>query len=629
MIKLSAEEATKTLQTREFQTEIKQLLDIVINSLYTEREIFLRELISNAADALEKFRYHSLTSKDYKDEDLPLEISIDVDNEKHTLTITDTGIGMTEQEVIDNIGTIAHSGSKNFIQQLAASEQKDLSLIGQFGVGFYSAFMVAKKVRMFTRSYLPDAQGCEWVSEGLGSYELGPAEGLSRGTKLILELKDDASEFSNAERIKRIIRQYSNFVPFPIKVNGEQVNTVQAIWTRNKNEVTEDEYNDFYKFVSGDYDKPMYRLHFTTDAPLSINALLFVPKQNMERFGFGRMEPGVSIYSRKVLIRQHDEDILPGWLRFVRGIVDSEDLPLNISRETTQDRALMNKLRRVITGRFLKFLLEQAEKDPDKYLEFWKTFGVFLKEGLATDFTDRDDLAKLLRFESSKSEPGKMVSLTEYVDRMKPGQEAIYFIFGPSRAAIEAGPYLEAFRAADIEVLYTQEPVDDFALSNLGQFEGKNLVSADQAELDIPAPPPKEGMESLEYDQIREITAWFKEVLGERVNEVRESSRLVESPAIILDLDGIMTGSMQRFMKAMSEEMGEEGPITRKVLEINPSHPLIKRLLSLRQEDEVLAKLVAEQILDNALIASGALDDPRLMVDRVYRIMELALDKKN
>ncbi|NMA52675.1 MAG: molecular chaperone HtpG, partial [Peptococcaceae bacterium] len=534
-----------------------------------------------------------------------------------------------EQEVVDNIGTIAHSGSKSFIQQLAASEQKDLNLIGQFGVGFYSAFMVAKKVRLLTRSYLPEAAGCEWVSEGLGSYELGPAEGLSRGTKLILELKDDAHEFNNAQRIKRIIRQYSNFVSFPIKVNGEQVNTVQAIWTRNKNEVTEEEYNDFYKFVSGAYDEPMYRLHFTIDAPLAINALLYVPKQNMERFGFGRMEPGVSIYSRKILIRQHDEDILPGWLRFVKGIVDSEDLPLNISRETTQDRALMNKLRRVITGRFLKFLLEQAEKDHDKYLEFWKTFGVFLKEGLATDFTDRDDLSKLLRFESSKSEPGKMVSLPEYVDRMKPGQEVIYFIFGPTRAAIEAGPYLEAFRAADIEVLYTHEPVDDFALSNLGQYEGKNLVSADQAELDIPAPPPQEGKESLEFAQIQELTAWFKEVLGERVSEVRESSRLVDSPAIILDLDGIMTGSMQRFMMAMSEEMGEMAPVGRKVLEVNPSHPLIKRLLSLRQEDEVLAGLVAEQILDNALIASGAVDDPRLMVDRIYRIMEQALDKKS
>jgi TNF receptor-associated protein 1 len=623
---MSAEEPTKPLQTREFQTEIKQLLDIVINSLYTEREIFLRELISNAADALEKFRYHTLTGEGSQSEELPLEISIELNDKEHTLTITDTGIGMTEEEVVENIGTIAHSGSKNFIQQLAASESKDLNLIGQFGVGFYAAFMVAKKVRLLTRSYRPGATGCEWVSEGAGSYDLGPAEGLPRGTRIILELKDDAQQFSRPEVIQRIIRQYSSFVPFPIKVNGEQVNTVQAIWARNKNEVTEEEYTDFYKFIANAFDEPLYRLHFTADAPLAINALLFVPKQNMERFGFGRLEPGVNIYSRKILIQQHSEDILPQWLRFVKGVVDSEDLPLNISRETTQDRALMTKLRRVITGRFLKFLQEQAQKDPDKYQEFWKTFGIFLKEAAATDFSHRDDVAKLLRFESSKSEPGKMVSLPDYIDRMKEGQEEIYFINGPTRAAIEAGPYLEAFRAADIEVLYTSEPVDDFALNNLAEFEGKRLVSADAAELNIPAPPPQEGAESLSYDQIQELTGWFKEVLGDKVSEVRESSRLVESPAIVLDLDGVMTGTMQRFMQTLNGELGDMG---RKVLEINPGHALIKRLLTLRQEDEALARIVAEQVLDNALIAAGLIQDPRLMVDRIYRIMEQSLAKKS
>lgn len=622
---MSAEDSTKPRQTREFQTEIKQLLDIVINSLYTEREIFLRELISNAADALEKFRYHNLTGEGEQGEELPLEISIELDDKEHTLTISDTGIGMTEEEVIENIGTIAHSGSKNFIKQLAASDSKDLNLIGQFGVGFYAAFMAAKRVRLQTRSYLPGAAGCEWVSEGAGSYDLGPAEGLSRGTRIILELKDDAQEFSRTEVIKRIIRQYSSFVPFPIKVNGEQVNTVQAIWARNRNEVTEEEYNDFYKFVANAFDEPFYRLHFTADAPLAINALLFVPKQNMERFGFGRLEPGVNIYSRKILIQQHAEDILPQWLRFVKGVVDSEDLPLNISRETTQDRALMTKLRRVITGRFLKFLQEQAQKDPDKYLEFWKIFGIFLKEGAATDFSHRDDVAKLLRFESSKSEPGKMVSLPDYIDRMKEGQEEIYFINGPTRASIEAGPYLEAFRAADLEVLYTNEPVDDFALSNLAEFEGKRLVSADAAELNIPA-PSKDGVESLSYDQIRDLTGWLKEVLGDKVSEVRESSRLVESPAIVLDLDGMMTGSMQRFMQTLNGELGEMG---RKVLEINPGHALIKRLLTLREEDEALAGIVAEQVLDNALIAAGLVQDPRLMVDRIYRIMEQSLARKS
>lgn len=368
-------------EKKEFQTEVKRLLDIVINSLYTDREIFLRELISNSADALEKLRYQSVVNKEIIGKDLPLEIPILLDDKEHTITITDTGIGMTRDELIENLKTIAHSGSKTFIQQLNESDQKDLSLIGQFGVGFYSAFMVAKKIRLLTRSYLPNETGCEWVSEGLGSYDLRAVEDLPRGTKIILELKEDAHEFAGEARIKEIIREYSSFVPFPIKVNGEQVNTVQAIWTRNKNEVTEEEYNEFYKFIATAHDEPLYRLHFTADAPLAINALLFVPQNNFERFGFGRMQPGTNLYSRKILIQPHSESILPEWLRFVKGVVDSEDIPLNISRETAQDSALIAKLQRVITGRFLRFLDKEAQDDPEKYAEFWSRFNMFIKEG--------------------------------------------------------------------------------------------------------------------------------------------------------------------------------------------------------------------------------------------------------
>lgn len=610
-------------ETREFQAEVKQLLDIVINSLYTDREIFLRELISNAADALEKFRYASLTDKEIRNRDeLPLEICIELDDKKHTLTIIDTGIGMTEDELAENLGTIAHSGSKHFIQRLGEVDRKDLNLIGQFGVGFYSAFMVAKKIRVLTRSYRPGAEGCEWISDGAGSYSIGPAEGLQRGTRIILELKDDAHEFDKPENIKRIIRQYSSFVPFPIKVNREQVNTVQAIWTKNKNEVTEEEYNEFYKFIANAYDEPFYRLHFSADAPVAINALLFVPKHNFERFGFGRMEPGVNLYCRKILIQQHAEGILPEWLRFVKGVVDSEDIPLNISRETMQDSALMARLRKVVTGRFLRFLNEQAQNDPDKYTEFWKTFGYFLKEGAATDLTYRDDLAKLLRFESSRSEPGKLISLTDYLGRMKENQKEIYFINGPTREAIEAGPYLEAFRANDLEVIYTHEPVDDFVLSNLMDFEGKKLVSADQAGLELPKLEGKSGEEVMDEGALKSLTAWYKEILGEKVHEVRASSRLVDSPAIILNLDGTMTGSMQRVMQAMNRDIGT---LNRKVLEINPRHKLIKRLPSLREVDSAFARTVAEQIFDNALISAGFVVDPRTMVARIHHILEHAL----
>lgn len=609
-------------QTREFQAEVKQLLDIVINSLYTDREIFLRELISNAADALEKFRYENLTSKEDSGDEVPLEISIELDDKEHTLTITDTGTGMTAAELVENLGTIAHSGSKEFVRRLGDADRKDLNLIGQFGVGFYAAFMVANQVRVLTRSYRSGAEGCEWVSDGLGNYTIGPAGDLGRGTKIILKLKEDAHEFSGAENIKRIIRQYSSFVPFPIKLNGEQVNTMQALWIRNKNEVTEEEYNEFYKFFSNAYDEPFYRLHFTADAPLSINALLFVPKQNIERFGFGRLEPGVNLYCRKVLIQQHSEGILPEWLRFVKGVVDSEDIPLNISRETMQDSALLARLRKAVTGRFLRFLQEQSKKYPDQYAEFWNQFGIFLKEGAASDFSYSDELARLLRFESSVAEPGKLISLADYTARMKDGQKEIYFINGLTREHIEAGPYLEAFKARGLEVIYTHEPIDDFVLSNLMEYEGKKLVSADQAGLELPALETESEVAPLDEKALKSLTEWFKGALGDKVSEVRESSRLVDSPAVILNLDATMTGSMQRVMQAVHKDMG---PLGRKVLEINPRHVLIKSLASLQEANPDFAKVVAEQVFDNAQLSAGLVVEPRTMVERIYRIMEQAM----
>ncbi|MEJ2034069.1 MAG: molecular chaperone HtpG, partial [Deltaproteobacteria bacterium] len=385
-------------ETFEFQAEVKKLLDIVIHSLYTEREIFLRELVSNSADALEKYRHQSLLEEETFDSHLPLEINIEADEEKKTITITDTGIGMDRGELEANLGTIAHSGSKTFFTRLAEAEKKDLHLIGQFGVGFYAAFMVANKVRVQSRSYRLDEQGHEWVSDGAGTYSISPCPGTRRGTKIILELKEDAAEFASEATIKRIIKQYSNFVSFPIKVKGETVNTVQAVWAKPKSDIKEEEYTDFYKFISNAVEEPLFRLHFTTDAPLAIKALLFVPKENFEGLGFGRMEPGVNLYCQKVLIEQHSGNILPEWLRFTRGVVDSEDLPLNISRQALQDNALVVKLNKVLTKRFLKFLEEQAKNEPDKYASFWKEFGMFLKEGAVSDFAHRQEIAKLLRF---------------------------------------------------------------------------------------------------------------------------------------------------------------------------------------------------------------------------------------
>jgi len=623
-MKMSAEKPTQ--ETLEFQAEVKKILDIVIHSLYTEREIFVRELISNAADALEKFRHQRVTEAEVFDGHLPLEITIDVDPTAKTLTITDTGIGMSREELIENLGTIAHSGSKSFLLKLEEAAKKDVNLIGQFGVGFYSAFMAAESVRVLSRSFRPQSEGWEWSSDAT-TYTISPAPGIRRGTKIIISLRDDAKEFAEEATIKRIIKQYSSFVPFPIMMKGEKLNTVQAIWTRNRNEIKEEEYTEFYKFVANTVDEPSYRLHFSTDAPLAIRALLFAPKENFELFGLGRVTPGVSLYCQRVLIEQHSANILPEFLRFVKGVVDSDDLPLNISRQALQDSTLVNKIKKVITTRFLKFLDEQAKADPKQYGEFWRAFGIYLKEGATSDFTHRPEIAKLLRFESSKAEPGELVSLADYLGRMRDGQKEIYYINGPSRELIESGPYVEAFRARDLEILYTLEPIDDFVLSHLGEYEGKRLVSADRAELDLPeveqqaaADAPKE--QPLDKDVVTSLTGWMKETLGERVKEVRESKRLVGSPAMIVNPDGFMTSTMERIVRAANKDMEAWGS---KTLEINSKHPLIKHLADLRIKDEAFARTAAEQIFDNALIQAGLLTDERRMVERLYAILDRAV----
>ena len=618
---------TNTVETHQFQAEVNKVLDIVINSLYTNREIFVRELISNAADALERFRHESLTHKEIFDDHLSLEITIDMDEKAHTLTISDVGIGMTHDEVITNIGSIAHSGAQHFLAQLADKAKNDVNLIGQFGVGFYSAFMTAKNVRVLTRGFRLDDIGWEWSSDGKSGYTIQPAEGLRRGTKIILELKDDAHDFANPDNVKRIIKQYSNFVPFPIMVKGEKVNTVQAIWTRNKNEIKEEEYTEFYKFVANAFDDPVYRLHFSADAPLSINALLFVPKENFERFGFGKMESSVDLHCRKVLIAKHPEGLLPEWMRFLRGVIDSEDLPLNISRETLQDNSIVKKLNQVISNKMLKFLDEEAKSDPNKYLEFWNTFGAFLKEGVINDFARRAEVAKLLRFESSKTEKGKVTSLNEYIERMQEGQKAIYYFNGPSREIIESGPYLEAFRSNDIEVLYTHEPIDDFVMSHLHEYEGKKLLSADQADLELPKLKKEKEEEGKEAEpitkkQVETITGLLKKVLGDKVKDVVESHRLVGSPAIIVNPDNTMSSAMKRVMQATNKDFKSD--YSQLTLEINPKHPLIQKLVLLQERNENFAKTIAEQLYDNALIAADLLLEPRSMVDRMYKILEKA-----
>jgi len=614
----------KTTNKHEFQAEVKQVLDIVINSLYTDKEVFIRELVSNASDALEKLRYIQLTEKEVYDEELPLEINISMDDKENTITIEDHGIGMTRDDLSQSLGTIAHSGSKAFLNAVKKGGEVNQNLIGQFGVGFYSVFMVAKSVEVYTHNWKKTAKSLLWKSEGEGTYEIESTKGARRGTKIVVHLKEEDKEFSNSERVKHVLTHYSSFVQFPIKLNGEQINNIQPIWMRNKNEIKDEEYTEFYKFQANAFDEPYYRMHFSSDAPIEINALVFVPEHNPEQLGFGKVDPGVSLYCKKILIDSKPEGLLPDWMRFLKGVVDSADLPLNISRETMQDSALTNKIGRVITGRFIKMLEDESKNDSEKYKEFYQNFSIFIKEGVAADFKNRDQLAKLLRYESSETEKGEFTTLDDYVSRMKDGQKEIYYLYAPNRETIDGGPHLEAFKAHGIEVLYLYEPVDEFVMSSLNKYGDRDLVSADNSDIELDDVSTGKKKKSLSQKDSKALCEWIKETLGESVNDVSVSKRLVDSPVIALNADKVMTPSMRRMMKAMKQDMNTQNSVN---LEINPAHELIKNLSALKDKDADTAKLVTEQILDNALIAAGYLEDPREMVSRVYKILERVSQK--
>lgn len=611
-------------ETHHFQAEIQQLLNIVIHSLYTDKEIFVRELISNAADACEKLRFNQSSGATTYQSEIAPSISVTTDDKAGTITITDTGLGMTHGELVENLGTIAHSGTKAFLKQLAEAKKPDVGLIGQFGVGFYSAFMVAKRVTVLSRSFVPEEQGWQWTSEGGGGYELAPAADLPRGTKITLELKDEAKEFTQESTIERIIQRYSSFVPFPIELNTKRLNTVQAIWARSKNEIKEEEYNEFYTFVGHDHDKPLFRLHFSADAPLAIQALLFVPARNFESMGMGRIDSEVNLYCRKVLIQAKAKGLFPEWLRFLKGVVDSEDLPLNISRETMQDTSLMQKLNKVLTNKFLKFLDEQSEKEAEAYEKFYAEYQRFLKEGVVTDFTHKDALGKLLRFESSSLDKGKLTSLADYVKRMPSEQKEVYCLLTPNRAAAESSPYFEVFKERKFEVLFLYDPWDEFVIEHLREFDGKQLKLAEKADLNLNE-PKKDG--ALSEAAAKSLSAWLKESLGDKVGEVRVSQRLVDSPAVVVDADKFMTASMRRIMKSMKQDSEAAAPV-KYDFEINPAHPIMARLEAMRQKDAALAGSVAEQILDNARVAAGLLEDPRTMLNRLNQLLEKVLAKE-
>jgi len=622
-----------------FQAEIKQLLHLLSHSLYQNREITIRELVSNASDALDKFRFVSLTSGQKTTTD-DLRISIEPDKANRVLTIRDNGIGMTHAELVSNLGTIARSGSLDFLQNAKKSgdESADLSLIGQFGVGFYSAFMLADNVEVVTRSASED-KGWRWESTGDGTFTISEiSEPVERGTSIRLHLKDKLEEFTDPSRLKYILRKYSTFVPHAIYVADEHINDQPPIWVEPKNTLTDEQYQNFYEYLTHfPGQKPLWHLHLSADSPFQFYSILYCPDQNLEKMGFGRADHGLHLCAKRILVQNDNRDLLPDYLRFLRGIVDSADLPLNVSREALQDNTVFRKMQRVITKKVLDHFDTFAEEHKEKYTRFYREFGVILREGISTDHENRDRIAKLLRFGSTNT--ADLISLEEYCSRAKEGQEQIYFACGTDAAAVMRDPNLEVFRSRNLEVLILTDPADEFILSHVGEFNEKQIVSVDAADLKLPpkvdeASKTDEEKAKDEKDQqdapanFDELISMMKESLGDQVQDVRRSERLTESPCCLVNASGSMSTTMQRVLRMNTPEF----EMQKMILEINPASPLIKRLSELvpNSDNRRFISDCTEQLHANAMIMAGLAPNGNEMAARLQSFMlELASNKSS
>ncbi|XP_066496581.1 heat shock protein 75 kDa, mitochondrial [Tiliqua scincoides] len=615
----------------EFQADTKKLLDIVARSLYSEKEVFIRELISNGSDALEKLR-HKLMSEG---KTLPdLEIHLETDAQKGTISIQDTGIGMNQEELLSNLGTIAKSGSKAFLDMLQNQGEATSKIIGQFGVGFYSAFMVADRVEVFSQAAESGNPGCCWRSDGSGTFEISEASGVQTGTKIILYLKEDCKEFASEERVKEVITKYSNFIGYPLYLNGQRINTLQALWMMEPKDIGDWQHKEFYRFIAQAYDEPRYILHYKTDAPLNIRSIFYVPEVKPSMFDVSReLGSSVALYSRKVLILTKAADILPKWLRFLRGVVDSEDVPLNLSRELLQESHLIRKLRNVLQQRLIKFFIDQSKKDPQKYAKFFEDYGLFMREGIVTiaEQDVKEDIAKLLRYESSALPAGQLTSLPEYASRMSAGSRNIYYLCAPNRHLAEHSPYFEAMKKKDAEVLFCYEQFDELTLLHLREFDKKKLMSV---ETDIVVDHYKEekfeenrpAEECLSSQDAEDLLAWMRNVLGPRVTAIKVTPRLDTHPAMITVLEMGAARHLLR-MQQLAKTSEERAQILQPTLEINTGHALIKKLHQLRTSEPELAQMLLDQIYDNAMIAAGLNDDPRPVVTRLNELLTRMLEK--
>jgi len=612
----------ENVQQFTFKAETKQLLNILIHSLYKDREVFLRELLSNASDALNRLRFEMVTNRDVLDPEAELKIHISVDKEARLLTIQDTGIGMTRDEIIENLGTIAQSGARKFIEATKDKKVDFSQVIGQFGVGFYSVFMVAEWVRVTSRSYKPEAEAVTWYATGEDNYQVGAADMKERGTKVEIKLKEDAAEFAEEYRVKNIIHKHSDYIGFPIYVgdSNEAVNKQTSLWRTARNEIKEEQYQGFYKQTTLDFEDPLMHIHMVTDAPVQLYALLYIPAK-IDRGMFAlRKDEGLKLYSRNILIDEYNKDLLPEYLRFVQGVVDSEDLPLNVSRETVQSSGLMPKLKKVLTNQVLKDLESLAKKDVEKYSVFWQEFGGYIKQGLASYSTEDDKLHSLLRFKTNLN-PETWSSLEDYVSRMKEGQKVIYYIVGDDPKSVLRSPHLDYFHSQGMEVLLLTEPMDSFMLMGLRKHKDFELKNVAQADVDVTEKPKEEKeAEKISDADFDSLVERFKQVLGERVTDVRASNRLSQSVARLVDPDGTMNPELQRVYRYL----GKEYEVPKKILELNPSHTILKNLLNLEWGSELQTAII-EQIYDSALLVEGLHPDPSSIAPRVQQIIEAAL----
>jgi molecular chaperone HtpG len=619
-------EQAHTVHEYEYKAEMRQLLHLIIHSLYTHPEVFLRELISNASDALNKVRFMQLTNQQVSHPEQQLKITIKVDKDLRTFSIEDTGIGMTREDLIERIGTIASSGTLDFLTKMHA-EKAAVSgeLIGQFGVGFYSVFMVTDEVTIETRHASGESGGLRWHSIGEGKFSIEDIDRAERGTRIMFTLKEDVNEFADDWRIRGIIKKYSNFVDFPIFLGAEQVNTVAALWHRGKDEVTEEERNEFFKFIANEHEPPLGHLHLNLEGRVNFKALLFVPGTAPNYQIDFRNEKSLQLYANKVFIQDDCKELIPDYLRFLKGVVDTEDLPLNVSREVTQSSPVMTKIREVLTSRVLGMLEEWSASDPEKYARFTGMFGPFLTFGLNTDFTNRDKLIELLRFETTKTSEGAKTSFKEYALRMKDDQKEIYYLSGENRNAVLHNPNLEYFRSQDIEVILLTSPFDVFAIPSIHEYDKKELKSIEKADIQIKRDKER-TKDAVGGRQAKDLLIRFKETLGDRVEEVMESDRLVDSAATLVVGKSGMDPQMERMMKMFDKEYSGQ----KKILELNMAHPLIKNLAALNLEhgDEELLKRSIEQLYESALLIENNLTSPVEFVQRMTDFMERATRAK-